>query len=71
MWRKASAIALLCLVTETEVAWASQDSAYYPQSYGNPNTRINNLYYREAVNVLQDLQNDEFSALFVKYHGCV
>ena len=50
---------------------AAQDSAYYP-GFTNPNVDAGDeMYYRDAVNVLQDLLNGEFSELYIKYHGCV
>ena len=47
----------------------AQDSAYYP-GYSNPNTQ-DEMYYREAVNVIQDLQAGVFDSLYISYHGCV
>jgi hypothetical protein len=47
----------------------SQDSAYYP-GFSNPNTQ-DTMYYRDASNVLQGVQDGDFSALYIKYHGCV
>ena len=60
-------VAALALVSSS--AWAAQDTAYYP-GYSNPNLQ-EEYYYREAVNVLQDIAAGEFSALYIKYHGCV
>lgn len=51
------------------VAHGAQDSAYYP-GFSNPNTE-DDLYYREAVNVIQDVEAGEFDALYIKYHSCV
>ena len=51
-------------------ALAKQDTAYY-NGYSNPNVKINEYYYRESVNVMQDLVAGEFEALYIKYHGCV
>ena len=46
---------------------AEKDSNPYP--YGNnPNNQFK-MYWNDAANVLQDLS--KFSALFIKYHGCV
>jgi hypothetical protein len=46
---------------------AEKDSNPYP--YGdNPNNQFK-MYWNDAGNVLQDLS--KFSALFIKYHGCV
>ncbi len=53
----------------TSVAHGSQDSAYYP-GFSNPNT-ADEMYYREAVNVIQDVEAGEFDALYIKYHSCV
>ena len=47
----------------------AQDSAYYP-GFSNPNTQ-DEMYYREAVNVLQDLEDGQFDSLYIKYHSCV
>jgi len=47
----------------------SQDSAYYP-GFSNPNTQ-DTMYYRDASNVLQGVKDGDFSALYIKYHGCV
>jgi hypothetical protein len=60
----------LALLLASGMAMASQDSAYYP-GFSNPNTEAYDMYYREAVNVLQDLDAGEFSALYIRYHGCV
>ena len=47
--------------------YAEKDSNPYP--YGdNPNNQFK-MYWNDAANVLQDLS--KFSALFIKYHGCV
>jgi hypothetical protein len=48
---------------------AAQDTASYP-GYTNSNV-ANEMYYRNVVNVLQDLEAGEFTALYIKYHGCV
>ena len=53
----------------TPLTMAAQDTAYYP-GYTNPNV-ANEMYYRDVVNVLQDLEAGEFTALYIKYHGCV
>lgn len=51
------------------VAQGAQDTAYYP-GFSNPNTQ-DEMYYREAVNVLQDLESGEFQSLYIQYHSCV
>jgi hypothetical protein len=53
----------------TSVVHGAQDSAYYP-GFSNPNTQ-DAMYYREAVNVLQDVAAGEFQSLFIQYHSCV
>lgn len=50
-------------------AQGSQESAYYP-GYSDPST-IDSMYYRDAADVLQGVNNGDFSALYIKYHGCV
>ena len=59
------------LLTTSRVVMAAQDSAYYPPEWQNPLVAEDEMYYREAVNVLQDLYDGKFSALYIKYHGCV
>ena len=51
------------------VAHGAQDSAYYP-GFTNPNTE-DDMYYREAVNVIQDVEDGQFDSLYIKYHSCV
>lgn len=51
------------------VAQGAQDTAYYP-GFSNPNI-ADEMYYREAVNVVQDVEAGEFDALYIKYHSCV
>ena len=63
----ANAVALALMATSS--AMAAQDTAYYP-GFSNPNTE-DEMYYREAVNVLQDIADGEFEALYITYHGCV
>jgi hypothetical protein len=53
----------------TSVVNGAQDTAYYP-GFSNPNTE-DEMYYREATNVLQDLEAGEFASLYIKYHTCV
>ncbi len=59
------------LLTTSRVVMAAQDSAYYPPGLANPLVAEDEMYYRDAVNVLQDLYDGKFSALYIKYHGCV
>jgi hypothetical protein len=58
------------LLTTSRVVMAAQDSAYY-HGWKNPLVEHDVMYYRDAINVLQDLYAGEFSALYIKYHGCV
>ena len=57
---------LSILLFATFVA-ADKDSGYYGDGKSNPNEN-NSHYWKEAKNVLQDL--DQFDALYVKYHNC-
>ena len=50
------------------VAKAEKDTNYYRPGFVNPNT-LNAMYWEDAKNVLQDL--DQFESLHVMYHGCV
>jgi hypothetical protein len=50
------------------VSLADKDSDYYPPGVSNPNVR-QKMYWNDAVNVLQDL--DQFESLHILYHGCV
>jgi hypothetical protein len=59
------------LLMTSRVVMAAQDSAYYPSGWENPLVAEDKMYYREAVNVLQDYLAGEFSALYITYHGCV
>jgi len=59
---------VLTLPFLTAVVRGTQDSAYY--GFSNPNTN-NEMYYRDASNVLQGVQDGDFSALYIQYHGCV
>jgi hypothetical protein len=59
------------LLMTSSVVMAAQDSAYYPDGWMNPLVAEDGMYYREAINVLQDLYDGKFSALYIKYHGCV
>jgi hypothetical protein len=58
------------LLMTSRVVMAAQDSAYYP-GWSNPLVEKDDMYYRDAVNVLQGLSAGEFSALYIQYHGCV
>lgn len=58
---------VLGLISANSVS-GSQDS--YSSGYTNPNSK-DDLYYREAVNVLQDLNSGMFEALYIRYHSCV
>jgi len=58
------------LLLTSGVTLASQDSAFYP-NFANPNVKNHEMYYRESVNVLQDMMEGEFDSLFIRYHGCV
>jgi hypothetical protein len=69
MVKFASALSLFMANGLAISTMASQDSAYYP-GFSNPNT-VDDMYYREAVNVQQDLEAGAFSALYIRYHGCV
>lgn len=46
---------------------AYKDQNYYPKSVVNVNV-YDNMYWRDAENVLEDLQS--FSSLYVKFHNC-
>ena len=50
------------------ISLAEKDSDYYPPGVSNPNMR-QKMYWKDAVNVLQDL--DQFESLHILYHGCV
>ena len=65
-----SKVTFAFLLSYSAVALAAQDSAYYP-GFNNPNVQKSDLYYREAYNVLEDLNQGKFAALFIAYHGCV
>jgi len=59
----------ITLASVVSAALANQDTAYYG-GYTNPNLN-DDMYYREAHNVLQDLSTGEFDSLYIRYHGCV
>jgi hypothetical protein len=58
------------LLLASGVAMAAQDSAFYSK-FVNRNVNNGDMYYRDAINVLQDLADSQFDALFIRYHGCV
>ena len=66
MTLRISGLSILLLAAATFVA-AEKDSGYYGDGKQNPNKK-NSHYWKEAKNVLQDL--DQFDALYVKYHNC-
>jgi hypothetical protein len=51
------------------LAMASQDNSFY-SGWRNPNVDDEH-YYKDAINVLEDLEAGEFSELQIRYHGCV
>ena len=57
---------LSILLLATFVA-ADKDTGYYADGKSNPNTKKSH-YWRDAINVLQDL--NQFDALYVQYHNC-
>jgi hypothetical protein len=61
-----SALALVVAFT-TKVVVSEKDNNYYPPGYSNPNVN-KAMYWRDSVNVLQDLSS--FDKLYVKYHSC-
>lgn len=60
----AAAACRLLLATPVQ---ADRDDTYYPAGVRNPLVQ-QDLYYKDATNVLEDL--DAFESLFVKYHSC-
>ena len=46
-----------------------KDSDYYFPGFTNPLVDSSQMYWKDSINVLQDL--DKFEALYVKYHHCV
>jgi hypothetical protein len=64
----ASLLPVVLTVALSPSAFAVQDSNFYYTGFVNPNTE-NEMYWKDSVNVLQDL--DQFSALYIKHHGCV
>jgi hypothetical protein len=49
-------------------AQADKDGSYYIAGTGNPNAQKEKMYWKDAENVLQDL--DQFSELHVQFHSC-
>jgi hypothetical protein len=60
----ATALGVLASITD-----AAQDSNHYP-GFTNPNLS-DELYYADAVNVIQDLYLGKFESLYIKYKSCV
>ena len=50
------------------VVYSDKDTNFYHDGFTNPNIE-NEMYWKDSVNVLQDLS--QFSALYIKHHGCV
>jgi len=69
----AAAVLLLLLLFTTQspssVVLAEKDGDYYYPGVSNPNAEKHKMYWKDSINVLQDL--DQFEALYIKYHGCV
>jgi hypothetical protein len=61
-----TAVALVVAFT-ARVVVSEKDNNYYPPGYSNPNVD-NEMYWRDSINVLQDLSS--FSKLYVKFHSC-
>jgi hypothetical protein len=59
-------VALVVAFT-ARVVVSEKDNNYYPPGYSNPNVN-KAMYWRDSVNVLQDLSG--FDKLYVKYHSC-
>ena len=59
---------LLSAALVASPALADKDTDFYYQGFVNPNTKYE-MYWKDSINVLQDL--DQFSALYIQYHGCV
>jgi hypothetical protein len=64
----ASRLSVVLAVALSPSAFGVKDSNFYYQGFVNPNTE-NEMYLKDSINVLQDL--DQFSALYIKHHGCV
>jgi hypothetical protein len=50
------------------VVYSDKDTNFYNAGFTNPNIE-NEMYWKDSINVLQDLS--QFSALYIKHHGCV
>jgi hypothetical protein len=57
------------LLTALPLAMATQDNNFYSGWY-NPNLN-DEQYYKDAVNLLEDIEQGQFSALYLRYHSCV
>lgn len=66
-WMMLACIILACSIISTP-ATAEKDSNMYPWGY-NPNNQRFKMYWKDASNVLQDL--NDFQSLYVTYEGCV
>jgi hypothetical protein len=68
MMMKTLVFAVALVVTLTaRVVVSEKDNNYYPVGYSNPNVE-NEMYWRDSINVLQDLS--KFSKLYVQFHSC-
>jgi hypothetical protein len=65
MMRLAFILSAAALAT---VVYSDKDTSIYYDGFTNPNTE-SEMYWKDSVNVLQDLS--QFSALYIKHHGCV
>jgi hypothetical protein len=65
MMRLAFILSAAALAT---VVYSDKDTSFYYDGFTNPNIE-NEMYWKDSVNVLQDLS--QFSALYIKHHGCV
>lgn len=64
-------VSIKTLPVVATILWLSvavKDSDYYPPGVSNPNVN-QKMYWKDAVNVLQDL--DQFESLHILFHGCV
>lgn len=66
-WAAVAVATAVVLGNGPAVVHAVKDDEYYRAGMGNPNVDLK-MYWADAHNVLQDL--DQFSALYVQYHGC-
>ena len=58
---------LVLAAVAAPLSLGAKDSDYYPPGIVNPNVNLK-MYWKDAINVLQDL--DKFESLHVLYHGC-